>query len=45
LLDADLSAVMKSGEDFNWERISFVLEAGHPIFFVVCSGMFNQDIQ
>ena len=41
LLDADLSAVMKSGEDFNWERISFVLEAGHPIFFLwyvrVCS--------
>jgi hypothetical protein len=38
LLDADLSAVMKSGEDFNWERISFVLEAGHPIFFC---GMFG----
>lgn len=27
LLDGDLGAVMRAGEDFNWERINFVLEA------------------
>jgi hypothetical protein len=27
LLDADLTAVLKAAENFDWERISFVLEA------------------
>lgn len=26
-LDADLSTVMKAGEEFDWQRIPFILEA------------------
>ena len=28
LLDQDLGAIMKAGEDFEWQRIAFILEVG-----------------
>lgn len=33
LLDNDLAAVMKAAEDFDWNRIAFVLEAPSYHFF------------
>ena len=28
LLDQDLGAIMKAGEEFEWQRIAFILEVG-----------------
>ena len=53
MLDADLTSVLKAGEVFDWERISFILEApGHePCFswkscqYVDMLNMLKQDDQ
>ena len=40
-LDNDLGAVMKSGEDFSWERVPFVLEVGLFVQVWVFERMLN----
>lgn len=39
LLDQDLATVLKAGEEFQWDRINFVLEAPPGVLYMNLSGL------